>query len=151
MTKLKELIASSFSYSGGHFDALNQDSKVLTAISWDMYPSKAFDDLIVRLSKHNLEWAFIVSNHGISYFVIAEGDSFRASGFAVPSGIACDIEEWYEDIPQKRLAFGEDEDDWDQIQELIEQFAEDIVKEVEAYLESNDVYLSDLQDVFAES
>lgn len=150
--KLMEVIESAMNnYSGGHFDRLNEDSKVLTAIAWDDYPSASFDSLVEKVQKFKPEWAEILNKHGVAYFVIAQGDSFRASGFDQFSGIACDTEEWYEDIPQGCKAFEDDDDDWCKLNEFIAEFARDVVAEIEEYLEVNDISLEDLQAVFAKS
>jgi hypothetical protein len=42
-------------YSGGHYDLLTEESKRLTALAWDEYPSQAFTNLVEKVKEINPE------------------------------------------------------------------------------------------------
>lgn len=142
---LSEIVDLANQYSGGHFDALNEDSKVLTAIAWNNFPSPAFTDLLEKVETINPAWAELI-NDDFSFFIIAEGDCFRASGFEVSTGIACDTEEWYEGITGKKQAFEVDGEIDEKLIECIDEFANDVCKEVEQFLADKNITLSDIEE-----
>jgi hypothetical protein len=120
-------------YSGGHYDRLTDESKYLTALAWDQYPSQAFENLVAKVAELNKEWADLISNEGINYFVIAEGDLFCASGFVSNEKIDCNTEEWYAEIGKSKFSNKSDnyEEEWEELQNLIEEFRFAICEEVE--------------------
>lgn len=151
--KLTEVVKLRKNYSGGQFDRLNADSQVLTAIAWDNHPSQAFYILVDKIAALKPEWGSLIREYGLNYYVIAEGDSFCASGFKNFFGIACDTEEWYADIEGGKDAFKENgtlnEELWDKLQELIDAYSGQISDEVTNYLEKRHLVLKDIQSAVA--
>lgn len=127
-------------YHGGPYDRLSNESKMFTAIAWDNYPSKAFNTLVENVRQINSQWAGLIKNHGINYLVLAEGDSFCASGFKSNQGIAVDTKEWYVSIGQSKfVATSEDfENEWEQLGELIEDFSSEVCEEVLGLAQDDD-------------
>jgi hypothetical protein len=126
-------------YSGGHYDRLTEESKRLTALAWDEYPSQAFKDLVEKAKEINSDWAELISDKGINYFVIAKGDLFCASGFKSQEQIACDTEEWYSEIG-KFTFINKSENwykKWEELSDLIDDFANQVCEEVRNALETD--------------
>jgi hypothetical protein len=135
---LREELANAVnSYCGSNFDYLSPSAKLMTAIAWDNYPDKSYDTLVETIRTFSSPIAESLSGLGISFQILSKGDSHKASGFEVTGYIACDTEEWYEDIPTSERIWEEDdqEDLYEQVHDAIAQFEKDVCKEVETYLE----------------
>lgn len=81
----------------------------------------------------------MISDKGINYFVIVEGDSFCASGFVSQEEIACDTEEWYSKIGKSKFINTSEnwEEEWEELQNLINDFANQVCEEVRNALETD--------------
>ena len=125
----KDLIGK---YRGGPYDRLSDESKFFTALSWDNYPAQSFDNLVKAVKPLNIQWAELIENHGINYLVLAEGDSFCASGFVSKLEIAVDTEEWHASIGQSEfIAASEDfKNEWEQLREFIKDFDDEVCQEI---------------------
>jgi hypothetical protein len=123
-------------YFGAPFDCLSPAGKLMTAIAWDNYPDKSFDTLVESIRAFSPSVAESFSGYGINFRILSKGDSHRASGFEVTSYIACDTEEWYEDIPGSQRIWQEEDQEslYAKIQDAITQFEVDVCNEVEIYL-----------------
>lgn len=119
-------------YRSGPYDRLSDESKMLTATAWDNYPAKSFDTLVEKVEQLNAQWAELIEKNGINYLVLAEGDSFCASGFKLNQEIACDTEEWYMSIGQSKFtATSEDfDEEWEELTKAIECFGSEVCEEV---------------------
>ena len=138
------------SYSGGHFDALNDGSKLLTAMSWDDYPAKSFDNLVEAIKPLSSELADEIRENGVSYFVLYN-DSTRASGF-YSDGFQVDTEEWSEGLDKDLISkLYNDDDLWGQIKEAIDSFGGAIAVENVKLRESKGITISHLEALSKES
>jgi hypothetical protein len=134
-TDLRELVKNALSsYSGGAFDRLSLEGKVLTAIAWDNYPDKSFENLVEEVRSISNELAEIISKEGISFEILGEGDRYKASGYRSPY-VWCDTEEWYADIHKfKRIWEDWEEKDRERLSTALENFEGNVVKEVRLFL-----------------
>ena len=127
-------------FSGGTYDRLGEESKALTAISWEQYPSDAVVNFIEAMSKIHPLLGEGLETHGVNYFVIAEGDDDPYSGFTY-ARMSCTTVEW--DLECRKSGSAEwrqileDEDNTDAIVEAREEFEEAIEKEVASALLSH--------------
>jgi hypothetical protein len=145
-TTLETILNSLSTYSGGRYDRINKASQVLTCIAWQEYPSKAFNNLVDVLTGFNQEVADTFAKNGVG-FTVLWNDKTCASGH-YKDGIQVDTEEWYIDLPKYFIKeLQEDDKVWSEIQELIENFAGDVQKEIQKYLKINDISDFDLDEL----
>ncbi|RUR74923.1 hypothetical protein PCC6912_51010 [Chlorogloeopsis fritschii PCC 6912] len=133
-------------YAGStDFDDLSLPAQLMCAIAWSNYPSDAFTDLVDEIEKFSPDLAKIISDCGVNFRVLGKGDKCKASGWEIPHVLYIDTEEWYEDIPKSDRLWDEDDDLREQIDDAINQYANDLVDEIkDALQEDFDLSLQEL-------
>jgi hypothetical protein len=139
-------------YSGGAFDRLSPSGKFLTATSWGLYPGESFDNLVEELRLIDEDLAEAVASKGISYEILGEGDSCKASGFA-GGYFAVDTEEWYTDIPRRFRSVIDSDEHGDAIRDAIANFEVAVIQELREHLKSrgiSDTQIKEFNQLVAE-
>lgn len=128
-------IVDTTQFGGGTYDRLDEESKALTAISWEQYPSDAVSEFIEAMSKINPLLGEELETYGVNYLVIAKGEDDPYSGFTY-TRMTCTTGEWDADCRKS----GSDEwrqileDNADAIMEAREEFEEKVQEEVASAL-----------------
>ena len=111
---------SADSYSGETYDALDFPSKVATSISWDDYPSAAFDELIKKIAAVSPELGADLAKSGINYYLWVDDDGT----------VETVTREWWADLKDRSHLRDLEEDDekYCKIRSAIEEYAENMEK-----------------------
>ena len=122
-------------FSGGTYDRLDKESRKLTALSWEQYPSDAVCEFIEAMGGINPLLGEELETHGVNYLVIAEGEDDPYSGFTY-TRTSCITGEW--DSACRKAGSNEWrqilEDNADAITSTREEFEEAIEREVCVFL-----------------
>ena len=115
-------------YGTKSFEALTLPGQLFTAIALANQPSNSYYQFLEELQEIDSKIWQAVSDNGISFHVLAQGDSFSASLFENSHPIDIDLEEWWKFIPNEERK----ELDLDQggIQHAISRLSEGLCEEV---------------------